>query len=247
MLHKTAYLLLLVIIGAFATYDVEPENESMNPRKSRTATQNPADVARCLNGALQVGCGTFACLENSTCDTDGMYGICNSFLYSAAKFDTQGKMFVKESLKCIANGIISRAFLTIRRCSLFQKMIAEVQDECYSRLDMCTVAKHNPEAIIDVIWMPALYSNRYFSNLISSILDCGDVTANAIKEALIEKINPNMAKLLLLLQASQNASQQGTEFSGRRSSESEKLKIYFGNRGDGSLQSNMKRLSDDIM
>nr|BAD99603.1 stanniocalcin [Micropterus dolomieu] len=198
MLPGSTLLLLLLALSSAACFEVLPEEPA--PRRPRFSSSSPTDVARCLNGAVAVGCGFFSCLENSTCDTDGMHEICELFLQTAATFNTEGKTFVKKSLHCISQAISSKLSQTIRRCNTFQRMIAEVQEECYTSLDICTVARTNPDAIGDVVQVPTHFPNRYYSTLLQSLQACDEQTVAAVRAGLMARLGPDMETFLQLVQ-----------------------------------------------
>ncbi|TKS85085.1 Stanniocalcin [Collichthys lucidus] len=200
MLPGSALLLLLGLSSA-ACFELLPEEAA--PRRARFSANSPTDVARCLNGAVSVGCGFFSCLENSTCDTDGMHEICELFLHTAATFNTEGKTFVKKSLHCISQGISAKVFQTIRRCNIFQRMIAEVrevQEDCYTSLDICTVARTNPDAIGEVVQVPTHFPNRYYSTLLQTLQACDEQTVAAVRAGLMARLGPDMETFLQLVQ-----------------------------------------------
>ncbi|XP_006782260.1 stanniocalcin-like [Neolamprologus brichardi] len=197
MLRGSALLLLLLLCSSSA---FEPLPEEAAPRRARFSANSPTDVARCLSGAVTVGCGFFSCLENSTCDTDGMHELCELFLHTAASFNTEGKTFVKKSLHCMSQGISGKVFQSIRRCNIFQRMIAEVQEECYTSLDICTVARTNPDAIGEVVQVPTHFPNRYYSTLLQTLQACDEQTVAAVRAGIVSRLGPDMEIFLQLIQ-----------------------------------------------
>ncbi|KAM9741185.1 stanniocalcin-2a [Menidia menidia] len=188
MLVKLAFALLLLsvleqVVGSdIDIHDSPPEKPAS--QKGRLSLQNTAEIQHCLVSAGDVGCGVFECFENNSCEIRGLQEICMTFLHNAGKFDSQGKSFIKDALKCMAHGLRHKFSCISRKCVSIKDMVFQLQRECYIRHNLCSAAKENVAVMVEMIHFQDLFPKGPYVELVNILLSCGE----EVKEALARSV-----------------------------------------------------------
>ncbi|XP_049591841.1 stanniocalcin-2a [Syngnathus scovelli] len=189
MFLKVAVALLVLsvleqVVGSdnIDIYDTPPEKPATP--KGRLSLQNTAEIQHCLVGAGDVGCGVFECFENNSCEIRGLQEICMTFLHNAGKFDSQGKSFIKDALKCMAHGLRHKFSCISRKCVSIKEMVFQLQRECYVKHNLCSAAKENVAVMVEMIHFQDLFPKGPYVELVNILLGCGE----EVKEALTRSV-----------------------------------------------------------
>ncbi|XP_061783785.1 stanniocalcin-2a [Nerophis lumbriciformis] len=189
MLFKVAVALLVLsvleqVMGSdnIDIYDTPPEKPVIH--KGRLSLQNTAEIQHCLVSAGDVGCGVFECFENNSCEIRGLQEICMTFLHNAGKFDSQGKSFIKDALKCMAHGLRHKFSCISRKCVSIKEMVFQLQRECYVKHNLCSAAKENVGVMVEMIHFQDLFPKGPYVELVNILLGCGE----EVKEALTRSV-----------------------------------------------------------
>uniref|UniRef100_H3DI64 Stanniocalcin n=1 Tax=Tetraodon nigroviridis TaxID=99883 RepID=H3DI64_TETNG len=153
-------------------------------QKGRLSLQNTAEIQHCLVSAGDVGCGVFECFENNSCEIRGLQEICMTFLHNAGKFDSQGKSFIKDALKCMAHGLRHKFSCISRKCTSIKEMVFQLQRECYMKHNLCSAAKENVAVMVEMIHFQDLFPKGPYVELVNILLSCGE----EVKEALTRSV-----------------------------------------------------------
>ncbi|XP_061541879.1 stanniocalcin-2a [Phycodurus eques] len=189
MFLKVAVALLVLsvleqVVGSdnIDIYDIPPEKPVFP--KGRLSLQNTAEIQHCLMSAGDVGCGVFECFENNSCEIRGLQEICMTFLHNAGKFDSQGKSFIKDALKCMAHGLRHKFSCISRKCVSIKEMVFQLQRECYIKHNLCSAAKENVAVMVEMIHFQDLFPKGPYVELVNILLGCGE----EVKEALTRSV-----------------------------------------------------------
>ncbi|KAJ8408841.1 hypothetical protein AAFF_G00246590 [Aldrovandia affinis] len=185
MLVKCA--IAVFVFAVFQQVETDPINFPENPlekpanqQKGRLSLQNTAEIQHCLVNSGDVGCGVFECFENNSCEIRGLQEICMSFLHNAGKFDSQGKSFIKDALKCMAHGLRHKFSCSSRKCLAIKEMVLQLQRECYIRHDLCSAANSNVNVMVEMIHFQDLFPKGPHLELVNILLSCGEQVKQAL-------------------------------------------------------------------
>ncbi|XP_051536304.1 uncharacterized protein LOC127430514 [Myxocyprinus asiaticus] len=202
---KTQYMHLKLITGLFlllqigaidssSAHDTSQER-SLNIQKRRLSLQNTAEMQQCLVNAGDVGCGMFECFNNNSCDIRGLHDICLTFLHNAGKFDSQGKSFIKDALKCMANGLRHKISCVSRKCLAVKEMVFQLQWECFVKHNFCAAVRENINAMVEMIHFKDLFPKGPHVELVNILLGCGEDVRVAIGRRIQTECEQNWGAL----------------------------------------------------
>ncbi|KAJ8254689.1 hypothetical protein GJAV_G00196090 [Gymnothorax javanicus] len=150
---------------------------------SLSPSPGPSEIQHCLVNAGDVGCGVFECFENNSCEILGLQEICMTFLHNAGKFDSQGKSFIKDALKCMAHGLRHKFSCISRKCLAVKDMVFQLQRECYIKHNLCAAAKENVNVMVEMIHFHNLFPKGPYVELVNILLGCGEEVKEAISRS----------------------------------------------------------------
>ncbi|KPP62037.1 stanniocalcin-2-like, partial [Scleropages formosus] len=153
------------------------------------------EIQHCLVNAGDVGCGVFECFENNSCEIRGLQQICMTFLHNAGKFDSQGKSFIKDALKCMAHGLRHKFSCISRKCQTIKEMVFQLQHECYIKHNLCAAAKDNVNVIVQMIHFQDLFPKGLYVELVNILLSCGEEVREAITRSVRLQCEQNWGAL----------------------------------------------------
>ncbi|KAM8834989.1 stanniocalcin-2 [Synchiropus picturatus] len=163
--------------------------------KKRLSVQSAGEMQSCLLGAGDVGCGTFQCFSNNSCQIHGLHHICLTLLHNAGRYDSQGKSFVKEALRCLALGLRQRFSCVSRRCTAVKELVLTLQRECYAKHHLCLALREHVDTTGSLVQFQLLFPPGPYVELMNFLLKCGEQVESWVRRRLQEQCQQHWGAL----------------------------------------------------
>uniref|UniRef100_A0A3B4VCE4 Stanniocalcin n=1 Tax=Seriola dumerili TaxID=41447 RepID=A0A3B4VCE4_SERDU len=187
---------LLVACQQVLTVDPHDAQEKQaSQAKRRLSLQSTVEIQSCLVSSGDVGCGTFQCFNNNSCEIQGLHHICLTLLHNAGRYDSQGKSFVKDALRCMALGLRHRFSCVSRRCSAVKEMVFSLQRECYSKHQLCLALRDHMDTMGNLVQFHLMFPPGPYVELVNFLLKCGDEVRSWVSRRLREQCEQHWGAL----------------------------------------------------